>query len=238
MNVLFGLCGLGSRFANAGYDIPKYLIEYGGTTMIAHAVNTLGISGKIHFIVKEEHLLHYPFIEKMLLSLGDNIIVCKKQTQGAAETLLLAKPFLNLSLPMISANCDQYLEWDPKLFKNTLVTNPNTSYVVTYTENSTKCSYVREADGQIVEVREKKVISNMATVGIYHWAKTLDFMQDAESMIELGIKEHGEYYVAPVYNYTIARQKLVKSYKINNSEFYPVGTPDDLAIFKQSKGLS
>lgn len=232
MNIIFGLCGQGSRFRNAGYTVPKYLIAYHGAPMIYHAVETVKIPGKKYFVVREDHLQQYKFLEKMLLGLGDEIIVCKKETEGAAQSLLLAKDALDHSQPFLSINCDQYLRWNPWRFRDLLTANPNTSYILTYKETSPKCSYIRkDSTEKVVEVREKKVISDDATIGVYHWAKTSDFVQDAEQMIADGHKENGEYYVAPVYNYSIARGLIVDNFEVSKKEFWPVGTPDDLRVF-------
>lgn len=235
MNIFVGLCGLGSRFKNAGYNIPKYLVIYHGAPMIYHSVETIGIEGRIHFIVKKEHLQQFDFLEKLLLGLGDEIIAVDGATQGAAESLLLAKPYVtDLDAPMLSVNCDQYMDWKPYLFQDELQRNSETSYVVTYNETSPKCSYIREENGSVVEVREKKVISHDATIGYYHWAHTRDFFHDAEQMILDDHKENGEYYMAPVYNYTIARGLAVKKFSLAENQFWPVGTPEDLIEFQRT----
>lgn len=233
MNIIIGMCGLSSRFTKAGSIIPKYLMAYHGAPMIYHSVETLKIPGRIHFVVREDHLLEYKFLEKMLLGLGDEIIVCKGNTDGAAQSLLLAKLHIkNQNDPMISLNCDQYLSWNPYALKDEMIRNPETSYIVTYNETSNKCSYVREKNNRVVEVREKKVISKDATIGLYHWAHTRDFFNDAEIMIANQHTENNEYYVAPVYNYSIARGLDVRKFSIKNEEFHPVGTPDDLIRFQ------
>jgi dTDP-glucose pyrophosphorylase len=241
MNIFFGLCGQGQRFKKHGYDIPKYLIPYAGAPMIYHAVETLRIPGKIHFVVKVEHLELYPQLEKMLLALGSEIIPCYKTTEGAAQTLLLAKNYIkDQSLPMISGNCDQFMEWSPNVFLDELSKNKDVSYIITYKERSPKCSYVKKnADGLVTEVREKQVISNDATIGVYHWAHTSDFFNDAETMIEEKMKENNEYYVAPVYNYSIRRGLKVKNFELMSEQFWPVGTVDDLGHFlKKNKRIT
>ena len=233
MNILFGMCGMGSRFQQVGYDIPKYLISYHGAPMIYHAVETLDIPGKIYFVVKTEHLLKYKFLEKMLLGLGHEIVLCDRNTDGAAESLMLAKPYItNMEEPMISVNCDQYMLWNSNKFVQTMKENTDVSYILTYKENSPKCSYIREnAVGLITEVREKQVISNDATIGVYHWARSKYFFEDAQRMISDDHRENGEYYVAPVYNYTIANGHPVKKFEVQKTEFWPVGIPADLEYF-------
>lgn len=232
MNIVFSLCGRGQRFVDAGFKIPKYLIAYNGAPMIYHSVDTLGINGRIHFIVKSDHLKNYKFLEKLLLTIGDEIIIVDKDTEGAAESILLAENYIkNKDLPLISANGDQFMNWNGDLFTKQTIWNPDISYIVTFKSQSLGCSYVRcNENDDIVEVREKKVISEDATVGIYHWAKTEYFFNDAKKMISDGLKDNNEYYVAPVYNYTLEHSR-VKKYQIPNNEFYPIGTPMEYHTF-------
>lgn len=233
MNIFIGMCGKGSRFSQHGYDLPKYLVVYNGAPMIYHAVDTMKVPGRIHFIVRKDHLEKYKFLEKMLLGLGSEIIVCDHETQGAAESLLLAKPYIqDTAAPMFSINCDQYLDWNPTSLLQDMQDYPEHCYIPTYKDTSNKCSYVKEHDSLVTEVREKQVISNDATIGYYHWAHTYDFLEDASKMISDKHKENGEYYLAPVYNYSIARGLKVKQWRLSGKEFWPVGTPSDLQKFK------
>jgi dTDP-glucose pyrophosphorylase len=48
-------------------------------------------------------------------------------------------------------------------------------------------------------------------------------------MINDGKKSaNGEYYIAPTYNYLVKEGMDIGVCRIQNSEFYPVGTPEDL----------
>lgn len=232
MNIILSMCGKGQRFLEEGIPLPKFLCAYNGAPMIYHAINTLGITGRIHFIVKKQHLFEHSYLEKMLLSLGDEIITLDKDTEGAAQSLLAAESYIqDKNKPMVSVNCDQFMNWDGKQFQELTEKNADTSYIVTFETNKDNCSYVRKENHKVVEVREKQVISNEATVGIYHWARTEWFLRDAKEMIHDGIKDNGEYYVAPVYNYTIQQGNVVDTYKLNPGEFNPVGTPAEFITF-------
>lgn len=235
MNIVFSLCGKGQRFADVGFKIPKYLISYNGAPMLYHSVETLGIKGKIHFIVKKSHLMEYKFLENFLLTLGDEIIMVDGDTDGAARSILLAEDFIkDKTLPLVSANGDQYMDWDYDLFERQISSDPNSSYIVTFKSKSEGCSYVKTNDmGIVTEVREKRLISDDATVGIYHWSKSEHFFNDAKKMIEDGIKDNNEYYVAPVYNYTLQHSD-VKLHKIKNKEFFPIGTPLEYHSFNKN----
>jgi len=84
-------------------------------------------------------------------------------------------------------------------------------------------------------VKEKEVISNLATIGIYYWSKGNDYVKYAEQMISKDIRYgqsfngSGEFYVAPVYNESILDGKIIKPYSVE--KMYGLGTPEDLETF-------
>ena len=102
--------------------------------------------------------------------------------------------------------------------------------ILTFENTHPKWSYVKIGDnGFVSEVREKEVISNKATVGIYHWKKGSDYVKYSEQMIQKDIRVNGEFYVAPVYNEAIEDNKKIKPYQIN--KMMGLGTPEDLNYF-------
>ena len=118
MNIIIGMAGAGSRFKDAGYTVPKPLVRVGGTTMIQSAVDSLGIAGNYTFVVRQEHLVGYPWLKEHLESFADNvnIVALDHLTDGAACSLLKAKEFINNDEPLISINSDQVLHWDSEMF--------------------------------------------------------------------------------------------------------------------------
>ena len=235
MQVIIGMAGAGSRFSDAGYSVPKPLCRTGSTTMIAKAVESLGMQDCPHtFVVQHEHLDKYSWLESHLGNLASevNIVALDGVTDGAACSLLQAREFIDNDEPLISINSDQVINWDPELFVGHCVQEPETSWVMTYPHNHIKHSFVRVVDGRVVEAAEKVAISNDATVGVYHWSSGKLFVQGAEQMIADEHTHNGEYYLAPVYNYT-CKNNIVKPYPVQAINFTPVGTPDDLAVYHQ-----
>ena len=55
MKVVIPMSGMSSRFAAAGYDIPKYLIEVDGKKVIEHIVNLYPEDSDFVFIINEKH---------------------------------------------------------------------------------------------------------------------------------------------------------------------------------------
>jgi beta-phosphoglucomutase-like phosphatase (HAD superfamily)/dTDP-glucose pyrophosphorylase len=211
VNVIIPMAGSGSRFQMAGYTFPKPLIEIKGKTMIEIVVESLRIDANYIFIVRREHDDKYK-IENYLRSFVPNckIVFTEGVTEGAASTVLLAKDLINNDNPILLANSDQYIEWDIFQFmKNNLNNNLDASMLV-FESNHPKWSFAKvNEEGLVTEVAEKDPISNIATVGVYWWAKGSDFVKYAEQMIEENIRVNGEFYVCPVFNKAIEGNKRI-----------------------------
>ena len=88
-------------------------------------------------------------------------------------------------------------------------------------------------DGFIVSVKEKEVISNQATVGVYGFS-TAKLAWDAFStMWEKNDRTNGEFYVAPAYNYVALAGVPINLINLGpiSSVIFGLGTPHDLEQF-------
>lgn len=231
MNILIPMAGAGSRFANAGYTFPKPLIEVNGKPMIQVVIENLNIEATYTYVVQKEHYEKYNL--KYLLEIitpGCNIIQLDGTGGGAACATLAAKDLINNNEQLLIANTDQWVDWDSSDFMYSLQGDNIDGGILTFNSTHPKWSYVKTDDnGWITEVREKKVISDNATVGIYHWKRGSDYVKYAEQMIKKDIRVNGEFYVAPVYNEAIEDNKKIKTY--NCKKMMGLGTPEDLNVF-------
>ena len=211
MKILIPMAGEGSRFIKEGYTFPKPLIDVNGKPMIQTVVENLDFDCEYIFLVRKEHVEKY---EGMLDTLGritnDRFrhVVVDGLTEGAVCTALLAEKYIDNDEDLLIANSDQFIEYEPenfKAFKN--LTNTD-AIVFTFNAVHPKWSFVRtNARGYIVEVAEKRPISNIATCGIYWYRKGSDFVRYAKQMVEKDIRVNNEFYIAPVYNELIADGK-------------------------------
>ena len=106
--------------------------------------------------------------------------------------------------------------------------------IMTMHANDPKWSFVGlDSEGYVTKVVEKEVISDMATVGIYNFARGADFVRGAREMIAANDRVNGEYYVAPVYNWLIRSGAQIGIFSIGSEAngMYGLGIPADLALF-------
>lgn len=235
MKVLIPMAGAGSRFASAGYSFPKPLISVKNLNdkpMIQVIVENLNIQAEYIFIVRKEHADKYNLRQMLnVISPKCKIVEVDHLTEGAACTTLLAKELINNDEPLLIANSDQFVEWDSNEFMYSMQGDKIDGGILTFNNTHPKWSYAKLDDnGFVTEVREKEVISDEATVGIYYWSKGSDYVRYAEQMIAKNIRVNNEFYVCPVYNEAIKDGKQVKIFHIN--KMWGLGTPEDLTYFQ------
>lgn len=232
MQILIPMAGAGSRFAQAGYKDPKPLIDVAGLPMIRRVVDNLGLDYDYIFIAQQSTLDNYRNRLEEVTSVAKSakFLSVDGLTRGAAETCLLAKEYLDPDRPLMIANCDQIMDWDSNHFYEWFYSKPSDGAIITFDSDSDKNSYVKiDEDGWVTEAKEKIVISNLATTGVYIWRRASDFIWAAEDMIEKNIRHNNEFYVCPVYNQNIAHGQKVNTYHIN--KHWPIGTPEDLEVY-------
>ena len=82
----------------------------------------------------------------------------------------------------------------------------------------------------VVEVAEKRRISNHASTGMYYFSHGRTFSSAAEDIIKNQRKIKGEYYIMPLYQYLIKMGEIVNLSKA--IAMWDLGTPKSVAAFK------
>jgi len=237
LNIVLPIAGRGSRFAVAGYPQPKPLIPVRGRPMIDLVVENLrpARSHRVIFVALREHLEHWDIGSVLARTApGCAIVSVDSVTEGAACTVLLAQEWIDNDDPLMIANTDQFVAVDLDRYLSESDRTDCDGLIMTFAASDPKWSYVRkDPDGRIVEVVEKQVVSNEATVGIYNFRRGGDFVRAAKSMIARDLRVNGEFYVAPTYNQLICEGAVIRSYAIEGEGvgMHGLGTPEDLQRF-------
>ena len=234
LNVLIPMAGAGSRFQQAGYTFPKPLIDVDGKPMIQTVVDNLNIEATYIFVVQKEHRVKYNLDTLLnLITPNCKIVEVDGITEGAACTTLLAKEYIDSDTPLVMANSDQFLEWDSNEFMYKMIEQKADGGIVSFTATHPKWSFAKvDEKGYVTEVAEKNPISDIATVGVYYWAKGSDYVKYAEQMIDKNIRVNNEFYTCPVFNEAIADCKIIKTFHIE--KMWGLGTPEDLKYYLEN----
>jgi len=241
LNIVVPMAGRGSRFQEAGYDLPKPLIPvHGRVPMIRVVIENLRPAQphRFIFLCLQEHVERFGVDERLReWAPGCAVVPVDRVTEGAACTVLLAKEYITNDDPLMIANSDQWVDADVNKYLAAMETENADGLIMTMWADHPKWSYVRldTETNAITEVVEKQVVSNEATVGVYNFRHGRDFVNAAERMIARNLRVNGEFYVAPAYNEMITDGKSLIFYNVGREYdgMYGMGIPSDLAHFEK-----
>lgn len=238
INIVIPMAGAGSRFAKAGYKKPKPFIDVLGKPMICHVLDNLDMPyAKFILLARKEHYDNEPeTIQWIKNNYNVEFVLIDKLTEGAACTVLHAHRLINNDVPLLIANSDQIVDMNITDYINDSNARNLDGSVLCFQDDDTKWSYAKIDDnGYIVEIKEKVVISEHATVGIYYFAKGKIFVENAIDMFVRNERVNNEFYVAPVYNYAIDKGDRFGIYNIDMNQMHGIGTPADLDKYIEFK---
>jgi dTDP-glucose pyrophosphorylase len=234
INIVIPMAGLGSRFSNAGYEKPKPFIDVKGKPMIARVMENLSVDNARYILIaRKEHVeQELELINKLKDSYDIEFVLIDKLTEGAACTVLHAHKHINTEMPLLIANSDQIIDININEFLDDCAKRKLDGSILTFQSNDPKWSYAKlDMSGMVTEVKEKKVISEFATVGIYLFSKGRLFVESGIDMIVRNDRVNNEFYVCPAYNYAIHNGAKIGIYNIKEEQMHGTGTPEDLSKY-------
>lgn len=232
INILIPAAGAGSRFAKEGYEKPKPFIDVLGKPMIMRVLDNLKVDNAHYIIILQKTYLENEkkLCEQISKDYNVSFVSVESLTEGTACSVLHARELIDNDIPLMIANSDQIIDIDINDYINDCKNRNLDGSILCFTdkEKSPKWSFVKMNNELIVEVKEKEVISDIATVGIYLFSKGSLFVDSAIDMIVRNDRVNNEFYTAPAYNYAIKNGAKIGCFLMNFDDMHGIGTPDDL----------
>ena len=233
MIVLIPLGGLGNRFKNLGYSLPKPLINVMGKPIIFWLLDNLNFKDiEFIYIPYNQELQKYNFEERILKNYPNLTFKFYKLTQntrGAAETISLSLNQLNIEdQSILCLDGDNFYLTDIiKLWnsKNRLLVFNDTSQEEVY-------SYVKTNNNNtIVEIKEKNKISNLACTGAYGFNSWKQLNIYCKKIINNNIMQKNEFYTSTVIQEMIKDDIQFDISNIDQNNYICLGTPLHVRLF-------
>ena len=232
--------GLGKRFSESGYKLPKPFIEVSGKPMINQAFDDLPSFENVKLIFRREILNKYELSSKFRGDLKDaNIQIIDSITNGQASTCLLGLENVDLSKPMMISACDNGLIYDYKKFKE--LTQDDSIDLIVWgcrnfpgaRKNPEMYGWIEEENSIVKKVYVKKGYKNPKTdpiiTGTFYFGKAEIYKKLAEKLLKSEEKVNNEFYVDSAINIAIKLGLKVIYFEI---DYYLCwGTPDDLKTY-------
>lgn len=234
MNIVIPMAGRGSRLAGHSSGLPKPLIEVGGRPLWSWAVHCLPLdrAERLVMVCLAEHLETYELAEAFRAEfegLPLRIVALDDVTDGQLRTVVASADEWDMESPLLVFNADTWFHHDQQSFLEAADSSDGVLGVAE--KDGDRWSFAKvDDDGRVVEVAEKRRISEWACTGLYHFRDSRRFLSDARAMFDARDQTKGEYFVAPLYERMIARGERVGIAVAD--EFMPLGTQDELQEFE------
>jgi capsule biosynthesis phosphatase len=233
MNIIIPAAGLGKRFVDDGYSLPKPLIPVLGEPMIVQAIKSLKIkAGDRLWIVYHQELDQYQFqsvLRKQLYDLDLNFVRLNYHTRGPAETVLCGiNQVPDLDSGVLVIDCDTFYGDNVAGIFRAFSEN----VIFYFDDRSTEFifSYIQlNADHDVIDIQEKNRISDHACVGAYGFQSGKTLKEYCEVVLDGEIKSQNEFYLSNVYAAMLRDDITISAIYVK--DFTCVGTPQQLKTY-------
>ena len=236
LKIILPLAGSSDLFQKAGFPYPKPLIEINGKPMIEWVIEStksLAIPSQIIFIIKEADSNVYHLDNTLkLLDPNCEIVKLKNETKGGLCSVLMAIDLINEDDSVLILNSDQIIDEKLSLFHDFWKQKKSDVGIVTFKSVHPRWSYALTEGDAIIQTAEKNPISNQANAGYYYFNSAKLFFDCAFQTIINDVQKDGMFYISPVINEFILRNKKVHYYSIKNEQYHSFYSPKLVTEFE------
>ena len=233
MNVIIPIAGANKT---AETEYIKSLQEIERKTVLQYAFESLQDVRAEHFVVvvkrADVNTYHIDDIVRLLRP-GAEVVIAEGQTMGAACSCMLAVDRLAMDEPLLIVGSDQLLTVSAEKILSEFMERDYDGGVVIFDDVHPRWSFVRlDEKGHVIEAAEKRPISRNASAGFYYFKKASFFMDAAERMIMKNASVNGSFYICPVFNEMILRQKVIGTYRISKDQYYSMSHESGMEAYR------
>lgn len=243
IQLIIPMSGIGKRFIDAGYNVPKFLIEIDGKPIIEHVVNLFPGVEDVTFVCNCLHLGKYNLVE-VLRKLKPNCkinVVSDYDKKGPVDAINRISSYIKDNNEVIISYCDYGTDWNfDKFLMDTRRRNADGAIACykgfhPHMLGSDNYAFCKEKDRFLEEIKEKEPFTDnkmneYASNGTYYFKSGSIVKKYFKQLVEKDINTKGEYYVSMVYNLLVNNGLKVSLYEID--KMLQWGTPYDLEIYQ------
>lgn len=235
MKVIIPIVGNDTLESNTDYMLSLYEIER--KTIFQYCYDFLKPIENAEFIVvlRKQDIKKYHFDQIVKLLIPDaKIVVAEGDTKGSVCSCLLAIDYIKDDEPLVISSSNQLFLANANDVINHFIEKDYDGGIVTFEDIHPKFSFVKlDENGLVIEAAEKRPISKHATAGFYYFKKGSDFIESAIGMLSKDASVNGLFYLCPVYNEMILKQKRIGVYPINRDDYFLLKTEGGIEAYKQ-----
>ena len=235
-SVIITMAGLSSRFTDAGFQAPKFMLDVRGRPIFDWALQSLrGFIDRgwgFTFVTREDEAV-IQFVKSRSQKLGialDALVSLRETTRGQAESAIIGARAASSSdsMPLVIFNVDTFVRPESV---NSWEVQENDGWIPCFPGQGSSWSFVSiDGTGRARDVAEKRRISKWASVGLYGFRSKELFVNTYSRYMATGYNENQELFVAPLYNVLLAKSHQVLVPKLTRNDVVALGTPSDVRL--------
>lgn len=240
--ILLPMAGLGKRFADAGYDLPKPLVPVSGRPMVIQAMRDLPSAPTQKFVLRSD-LPGVVAIESKLRAtfVGAQFLTLDALTEGQAITCQLGADGLDPDAPVTIGACDNGILYDVDALDRALedAGNDVLVWIVRGHGDGRRRPQMFgwvdvDVDGRVTGVCVKQVPDDAAhdplIIGTFTFRKLAFFTRAVGRLVARRGRVNGEFYVDSLIEDCLAEGLNVRLFEVDH--YIGWGTPVDLQTFE------
>jgi dTDP-glucose pyrophosphorylase len=245
---LIPMAGEGQRFKDAGYTIPKPLIDIHGIPMVVRAAQALPPADRWIFVCRKAHLETFDIKAALKRFYPDTIIIpVERLTEGQAITCMLAREYIPKSATLTIGPSDNDMVYDESQIEAMFGDVTVDGWIWTFRNNSlilqNPAMYgwvkVEKNSDRAIGVSCKKTISenpltDHAVIGAFTFQKAQTFFDAVDLMIRTNNRINNEFYVDVAAEYAIRMGKNIRVFEVDR--YIGWGTPKDYKEYEYWRG--
>ncbi|GJE14823.1 NTP transferase domain-containing protein [Methylobacterium longum] len=240
--LLIPMAGLGMRFAERGYAIPKPLLDLSGLPMVLQAFYSLPEAAGAKFVLRGDMPGHAEIASMLQEGVpGATITLLDSVTEGQAVTCAAGAEGLNDDIPMTIGACDNGLIFDAAALDALLSSDGPDLIVWTVRghrpalSKPTSYGWVEtDENGRVLAVRVKMKPEDASTapmiVGAFTFRRIADFRSAYKRLVERDGRINGEFYVDSMVEDALAMGLDCRIFDVDC--YLGWGTPNEYEAFR------
>lgn len=240
--ILLPMAGLGKRFSDAGYALPKPLVPVSGRPMVIQAVGDLPDTAVQKFVLRKDLGTEDAVARKLRSTFtGARILELDGVTEGQAITTVLGLEGLDLAKPVTIGACDNGILYDVDVLTHAVAdaTADLLVWIVRGHADGIRrpemFGWVMEDEGGAVTgTRVKQTPDDPATAamitGTFTFRRAEHLKQAVDALVARNGRVNGEFYLDSVIDDCLTAGLRVMLFEVD--AYVGWGTPIDLQTFE------
>lgn len=234
INVVVPLTIPARETEDAGYTEPHPFIPVAGRPLIQHVVENLrpSLEHQFIYVVDPEDMTMYRR-RALGISSDAQVVYCWSAPRTLAAAAVMARDSVDMDEPLVIAGCQQFIDVDlDRFYFAGMDVGADAAVLTMPSDGTTRFPTSMVYKNRVVEMSDHRVISDMASAGIYYFKDALTFFDGAAEALSRTHAQDSALTMSGIINSLVERRATVIPCPLPEGAFKPLHTAIDLSLLE------